>query len=455
MQRRYPTVLEEEFGNGLDTIFGTEEEQAKKKGLRSIAGDPNKIDELIKKLPDDGVLDVYEKFGKDGRPSFLQVAVEVLKMLKESGIFKEYKLPELGENLSRIGGELDGWDKLYLRYPVQRSVKVWHILRDILIEWDDDLNDPAYVRKLKDGTMNVNDKQHGNFGRLIMGAEQVYVEGITSDDPSMDSNMYASRNIHNLESSWENNANVRVTRARDYEKEDKSVKLDDRPYLDFHNLLDDLDCSWQEAGLPKKPKVCQNGDKLFKDFAAYGPDIFKSCVSMNTSIWPHGELAREFVWGASEFLKQMQPNFTDSQMRDIKSYIKRAVGESYIDNPRKQNRATGEGTLWGDVKAFIGSLENKGENKDWRTSVGANYTIAAGIRDLILNWNAYHKDNSNITYVKLELPMVQYGETDLDIKVGFYPNGHIANAKPYHRDDVIAFNHTELEFDNEDEPETV
>jgi hypothetical protein len=303
--------------------------------------------------------------------------------------------------------------------------------------------------------MNVNDKQHGNFGRLIMGAEQVYVEGIASDDPSMDSNMYASRNIHNLESSWENNANVRVTRARDYEKEDKSVKLDDRPYLDFHNLLDDLDCSWQEAGLPKKPKVCQNGDKLFKDFAAYGPDIFKSCVSMNTSIWPHGELAREFVWGSSEFLKQMQPNFTDSQMRDIKSYIKRAVGESYIDNPRKQNRATGEGTLWGDVKAFIGSLETKGENKDWRTSVGANYTIAAGIRDLILNWNAYHKDNSNITYVKLELPMIQYGETDLDIKVGFYPNGHIANAKPYHRDDVVAFNHTELEFDTEDETETV
>ena len=456
MQRRYPTILEEEFGNGLDTIFGTEEEQARKKGLRSIAGDPNKIDELLSKLPDDGVLDVYEKFGKDGRPTFLQVAVEVLKMFEKSKIFKEYKLPELGENLTRIGGQKADWDKLYLRYPVQRSVKVWHILRDILIEWDDDLNDPAYVRVLKDGSMNVNDKQHGNFGRLIMGAEQVYVEGITSDDPSMDSNMYASRNIHNLESSWENNANVRVTRAQDYEKEDKSVKLDDKPYLDFYNLLDDLDCTWQESGLPKKPKVCQNGNKLFKDFAAYGSDIFKSCVSMNTSIWPHGELAREFVWGASEFLKQMEDsNFTDSQMRDIKSYIKRAIGESYVDTPRKQNRATGEGTLWGDVKAFIGSLENKGENKDWRTSVGANYLIAAGIRDLILNWNGYHKDNSNITYVKLELPMIQYGETDLDVKVGFYPNGHIGGAKPYHRANVVAFDHATLEFDTEDEPESV
>jgi hypothetical protein len=157
------------------------------------------------------------------------VAVEVLKMLHASGIFKTYKLPQLGINFARIGGEEASWDKLYLRYPVQRSVKVWHILKDILIEWDDNLNDPAYVRVLADGTMNVNDKQHGNFGRLIMGAEAVLVEGIRSDADSMDSNMYASRNIHNLESSWENNANVRVTRAQDYEFEGVAVKSDDAP----------------------------------------------------------------------------------------------------------------------------------------------------------------------------------------------------------------------------------
>ena len=459
--RIYPTELEEEFGNGLNEIFGTEDDQARKKDLRSIAGSPSKIDKLLKQLPNEGVLDVYEKFGKNARPSYLQVAIEVLKMLKESGIFKEYKLPKLGENLGRIGGREEPWSKLFLRYPVQRSVKVWHILKDILIEWDDDLNDPAYVRVLADGSMNVNDKQHGNFGRLVMGAEKVFVEGITSDDPSMDSNMYGSRNIHNLESSWENNANVRVTRAQDYEIEGKTVKEDDKPYLDFYNLLDDLDCSWQESGLPKKAKVCNNGDKLFKDFDQYGSDIFKSCVQMNTTIWPHGELTREFVWGASEFIKQMQQyEFTDSQMRDIKTYIKRAVGESYPDNPRKQNRATGPGTLWGDVKAFLNSLESKGENKDWRTSVGANYVIAAGLRDLIQNWNAYHKDNSNITYVKLELPTVKYDNTDLDIKVGFYPTGYTKDKKPYHKNEVTAFDHSTLEFDDsedevENEPEAI
>ena len=53
-------------------------------------------------------------------------------------------------------------------------------------------NDPMYVRVLSDGTANCNDKQHGNFGRLILVIPNVVVEGITSDDESMDPNMYAS-----------------------------------------------------------------------------------------------------------------------------------------------------------------------------------------------------------------------------------------------------------------------
>lgn len=461
MERKYPVELEEEFGNNLDRIFGTEEEQQSKIDLRSIAGSSKEITKLIKLLPNGGVLDVYEKFGKDARPSFLTVAIEVLNMFKESGIFETYKLPKLGSRLNRLGGVEVDWGNLYLRYPVQRSVKVWHILKDILIEWDDNLNDPAYVRVQEDGTMNVNDKQHGNFGRLIMGAEKVFVEGLHSDVPSMDSNMYGSRNIHNLESSWENNANVRVTRAQDYQKEGVIVKSDDAPYLNFYNILTSLGCTWQESGLPKKPKVCQNGEKLFNDLDQYGEAIFKSAVKLNTAIWPHGELAREFVWGCCEFLKQMSDaEFTDAQMRDIVGYIEKAVKESYPDTAKKHNRATGAGTLWGDVLAFINSLEQKGENKDWRVNVSRNYLIAAGIRDLVLNWNAYKKNNSNITPVKIKLPMIEFDDSDLEVKVGFFVDGDRGVArrpkKPYHRSEEVKFDHTEIEFDeSENEPETV
>jgi hypothetical protein len=271
--RKYPEELENIFGNNLEDIFGTETEQLKKIDIRSIAGNVVKISKLLEQLPNEGVLDVYQKFGKNARPTFLQVAVEVLKMIHTSKIFETYKLPKLEATINRLGGQEAEWSILYLRYPVQRSVKVWHILRDILIEWDGNLNDPAYVRVLSDGTMNVNDKQHGNFGRLIMGAERVLVEGVHSDNDSMDSNMYASRNIHNLESSWENNANVRVTRAQDFEFEGEAVKPDDAPYLEFFNLLDNLDCSWQERSLPKKAKVCQNGEKLYNDFCQYGTKV--------------------------------------------------------------------------------------------------------------------------------------------------------------------------------------
>ena len=87
-QRQYPVELEEEFGNALETIFGSEEEQKDKIDLRSIAGSPKEIGKLLKKLPNGGVLDVYEEFGYNARPSFLQVAIKVLQMLKESGIFE-------------------------------------------------------------------------------------------------------------------------------------------------------------------------------------------------------------------------------------------------------------------------------------------------------------------------------------------------------------------------------
>lgn len=469
-ERKYPEELENIFGNNLEDIFGTELEQLKKIDLRSIAGNVVKIEQLIEQLPHDGVLDVYQKFGKNARPTFLQVAVEVLKMLDESGIFKTYKLPKLEDAIARVGGEEAEWSVLHLRYPVQRSVKVWHILRDILVEWDGNLNDPAYVRVLSDGTMNVNDKQHGNFGRLIMGEEKVIIEGIHSDDESMDSNMFASRNIYNLETSWENNALVRVTRAQDYALEGVAVKPDDAPYLDFYNLLDNLDCSWQERSLPKKPKVCQNGEKLYKDFCQYGTkpttkdlSIFEHAIQMNVSIWPHGELAREFVWGVSEFMQQMQDSgFTSAQMRDIRSYVKRAVGENYPDNPKKPGRATGAGTLWGDVRAFLNTLDTKGATKDWRTGLAPNFTIAAGIRDLILNWNAYYKDHSNVTHVKLDLPFIKSADGDeFDVEVGFYYNGERKNKKgkdlqPYYRDEEVAFDHAELEFEaEEDEADAV
>jgi len=455
--RIYPQELIDEFGNDLRDIFGTPEEQKKKKSLKSISGNSAAIDELISRLSNGGKLDVYEEFGRVSRPTFLAVAIKVLKMLEQSGIFKEYKLPPLGIASGRVGGEERDWNLMYLRYPVQRDVKVWHILKDILIDWDDNLNDPAYVRVLGDGTMNINDKQHGNFGRLIMGAEKVVIEGITSDDECMDSNMYASRNIHNLASSWENNANVRVNRAEDYQSAGHAVKEDDQTYLDFYNLLQQFDCIWVEKGTSKvQARQCDNGEKLFKDFNQYGTEIFKNAVGLNVAIWPaHGELSREFVWGCCEFLTQMNAaKFTKSQMLDIHSALKEAMKDTYLDTKKTSNRGTGAGTLWGSVGAFTNTLEKKGENRDWRVSIAANYRIAAGLRDLILNYNAYHKSKSNITKLKLDLPLITDKDgIEFEIEVPYFSEGFNTKGKgEYHRNNAAAkvtkFDHTELQYDD-------
>jgi hypothetical protein len=456
--RVYPQPLIEALNSstGLYDIFGTPEEQKKKINLKSISGNTNQIDKLKAMLPNNGVLDVYEEFGRNARPTFLEVGVKVIKMLEQSGIFKKYKLPELGQTMNRIGVEEKDWALLYLKYPVQREVKVWHILQDILIDWDDNLNDPAYVRVLPDNTMNVNDKQHGNFGRLIMGAEKVLVEGIASDDECMDSNMYAARNIHNLASSWESNANVRVQRSQDYLSAGRTVKEEDQRYLDYFNLLQEYDYIWVE-GSPKGHQT-DKGEKIFKLYNQYDKEtVFKKAVSLNSSIWPtHGELSKEFLEGCCEFLEQMQAHgFNDAQMRDIISAIKESMKDTYLDHKKTSNRGTGVGTLWGSVCAYINTLEKKGENKDWRVSISAPNKIAAGLRDLIMNWKDYYRKTRNVTKLKLELPPIKDKDgIEFEVEVPYFPNGFKKTEHGHYRNSehvqATSFNPNEQEFAEEE-----
>ena len=147
---------------------------------------------------------------------------------------------------------------------------------------------------------------------------------------------------------------------------------------------------------------------------------------------------------------------TKPQIRDIKSAIKKALGATYVDDPKKVNRATGQGTLWGSCREFLNTLNNKGDDRDYRTTVGANYVIAAGLRDLILNYNAYVKSNSNITPLKTEVPVIKSADDIvLDIKLGYFADGWSPRGRPFYRDNLVMFDHTEIDFEDEDEQEAV
>ena len=63
--------------------------------------------------------------------------------------------------------------------------------------------------------------------------------------------------------------------------------------------------------------------------------------------------------------------------------------------------------------------------------------IAAGLRDLILNYNAYVKSNSNITPLKTEVPVIKSADDIvLDIKLGYFADGWSPRGRPFYRDNL-------------------
>jgi hypothetical protein len=74
-----------------------------------------------------------------------------------------------------------------------------------------------------------------------------------------------------------------------------------------------------------------------------------------------------------------------------------------------------------------------------------------------LNYNAYVKTNSNITPLKTEIPVVKSADDIvLDIKLGYFPEGYTQRGRPFYRDNLVMFDHTEIDFaEDEDEQEAV
>jgi hypothetical protein len=456
--RVYPETVLDKFGENLTDIFGPEEDQ--KIHLGSLADSPEKVEALISKLPNGGILDVYEVFGRNARVNFIEVATKVLEMIQESGAFEGYKLPVWDELEDRIGGEKVQWLNMYLKYPVQREINVGHIVRTILVPWEGWLNDPAFCRKLLDGSYNVNDKQHGNMGRFILGAPYALAEVIVSDKESMDANMYAQRNIHNLPSSFEASLNNRVNRAMEYEREGTPVKLEDKPYYDFYQILDDEGSEWRErAGSKgKRDGVCYRAKDLFKHYSTYDRDIFIKGIQVNRQVWPTGELSHELVWAVGRLLQYYRDvhKLTDSDMRNVTSYIKTVLKEYYPDKDfRTASRGTGKGTFWNDVKDFMGVIKAQDPDDFRGQDKSKEWMMASALRSMMLNYDHFRTtEKGTHALVKIDLPAVcreqdsKCYDIDMPFKVG---------KERFSIKDAVEFNHAEIDFDEEedDELETV
>jgi len=467
-ERFYHEDLLDEFGDDLERIFGKPEERVR--GLTSLAGQPDgELKNLIKNLKVK-VIDCSGFMPK--RQPFLNVVKEVLRVMRDStdpetgkSVFHGYNLPYFVMSERVQGADEFPWDWVYIDYNVQRNIDLAHIIKDILVEWDTKLCDPAHGRKQSDGTLDVNDSQHATCARALVGAPNCPATWILSDAKSDNANQFGARNISNKTTEWFDDYKVRVYRAQAMEKEGFPAKAGDAPYLALFNELDEYSAfAIASQGTSKSAGSCNRADKLYDYRGQYSTDIFKRAVRTVRTAWGNGELDHATVWGICTMLWYYQKHhkFGPNEMRRLETELVNAIQAYYPDKTSTPNRSSGKGTLWGDIRKLIGKLYPK-ENDDFRgRQESFPFMIASALRSMILNYDYYRTHPEGLgskSLLKLELPVIsrKFGTND-STQIVEYEINHplIAGNKIWDRLDDEKFNHQDFDdgeyvFDDEDD----
>ena len=464
-QRFYHEDLLDEFGDDLERIFGPIEERTK--GLTSLAGQPDgDLKALVRGLRTK-VIDCSGFMPK--RQPFLNVVKEVLRVMRDSvdtetgkSIFYGYNLPYFIEEERVQGAEEFDWTDVYIDYNVQRNIDVAHIIKDILVEWDTKLCDPAHGRKQSDGTLDVNDSQHATCSRALVGAKVCPATYIVSDSKSDNANQFGARNISNKTTEWFDDYKVRVYRGQAMEKEGFPPKAGDAPYLSLFNELAEFEAfGIATAGTPKSAGSCNRIEKLYDYRGQYGEDIFKRAVRTVRTAWGNGELDHATVWGVCTLMwyYTKHHNYGSSELRKLETELVNAIQAYYPDKTTSPNRSSGRGTLWGDTRKLINNLYPRDIDDFRGRQESYPFMIASALRSMILNYDFYrtHPEGLNSkSQLKIELPEVvrKNGTTEEYIINPVL----IMDNRQWDRLDADEYNQQEFDdsdFAFEDENETV
>lgn len=465
--RNYHEDLLDEFGDDLERIFGPTEERVK--GLTSLAGQPDgDLKALLKNLKTK-VIDCSGFMPK--RQPFLNVVKEVLRVMRDSidpktgkSIFYGYDLPKFIEEERVQGADEFAWDDVYIDYNVQRNIDVAHIIKDILIEWDTKLCDPAHGRKQSDGTIDINDSQHATCSRALVGAGVCPATYIVSDSKSDNANQFGARNISNKTTEWFDDYKVRVYRGQAMEKEGFPAKAGDAPYLAIFNELAEFDAfAIATQGTSKSAGSCNRTDKLYEYRGQYGEDIFKRAIRTVRTAWGNGELCHATVWGVCTLMwyYTKNANFGAAELRKLETELVNAIQAYYPDKPTTPNRASGKDALWPQVRKLIGKTYPK-ELDDFRgRQESFPFMIASALRSMILNYDFYrtHPEGMNSkSLLKLELPPVERfngTNTEYEINHVLIQDNRIwdrLDTEDYNQQD---YDDADFAFEEEDEAVTV
>jgi len=448
--------LADKFGPNLESIFGPANER--EVSITSLAYDDDAIDEIIKSLPNEGIINIRGRFGAKHKkiqdhPKFeLDIFRAILNMLEQSEALLGYQLPTLDLSNQRTGLLELPWNVFHVRTDVQRETNVGHILKNIIRLWDIRYNDPMFVRiTTKDGShvgpeniqeqlaknniiAVVNDHQHGGYGRLLMGAPNALVDPICCNKMSTDSEMYHKRNGIQLQSTWEQRTRNSQAVVRDKLAEgDTNIHEADQALYDWGKVLENLGVDYQSPSNPKEKLVCNRGKDLYKyyNIPKYLP-YYEDVILAHKRIWPEGELTHEVCWAIFTFLSfyKTEHKFTQTKLKDLLKKLEEMLKAYYPDNmygKNYRNRATtkttnkdpNKRTLCGDTNQYVLILTSI-DGDDWRANLDRGLQIASTLHHMLMSYNKYLISIGKSPLVKGILPPITTGSGKaLDFKNPF------------------------------------
>jgi len=287
------------FGQDLIKVFGP---KVMRRHVSTLTY--KEKEDIIKKLP---LLVDTDDLGP--RPSIFQVVNKILTILQQSGTMMGIDL-DWCDDLRK--GQLVRHDSAYVdvavcykNNDVQRGIWLQHLVRDILFSFNPTNVLSGLARKLKDGTVNLNNGQHRTVACVIVGVRQIPIEYIASDLLSVDVDEYATDNLNTLASSEYDNFRIRVWRNK-IRKSEGRTDLDDEDVRmeDLWDIHAAKQSRFVEKGTANpRPLECTGVGNMRKYFKQYGKDLYIRALDINCTVWSKAAISTANCWGLMEFLE--------------------------------------------------------------------------------------------------------------------------------------------------------
>lgn len=378
--RYYDEEIKDIYGDDMDSILGP---RAGRRPLtQATDAEVRNIRKCIKKL-NDGVIATHDR----GLVKFTDAVRMVLEHLRKSidpatgkPALWGWELPLFEVSKAVKGLESHDQTEINLNYRAQRNINVVHLF-NLLVDFDSSLVFGAKGRKMADGSIFINDGQHGSILLALVGVEKIPAQYIESDQEYHDFNQFIACNVQAMPADDYDNHRNQLNRAIRMNSEVGSIKHEDQVHYDLHQVLSRENVTL----IPPKGKTPGDGEskhtsKFLNYFEEYEPEIFKRGIRIIRSAWPTKSVPHEPLWGLCKLLSS-QHEKDKTQVRKIDQSIARAIGERW-DKPE---------TVWPQVNAAIKGQYPLTKYRDApETNTGnRGYMIGAAIVSTVENYDLY------------------------------------------------------------------